>query len=195
VDSLATKVFGNRVNLYVWYDNEFGYACQVVRGRAAFWRVRVCVSPLGFLLSADLLSPSCFHSLTVCSLLLPSVLRSHSDSTHGRDCSPALPEEEHERFGVSFVRSQGTGPTRTLPQRRPGKIGCSAFHRHSSAMRATQTSSILNIRVHCKTRIVPFISPRLCAVVLSLRAHQRCHLCSPTHQHPPTPPPSRVPHT
>mmetsp|Transcript_35373 Transcript_35373/g.88926 ORF Transcript_35373/g.88926 Transcript_35373/m.88926 type:complete len:535 (+) Transcript_35373:139-1743(+) len=31
VDSLATTVFGNRVNLYVWYDNEFGYACQVVR--------------------------------------------------------------------------------------------------------------------------------------------------------------------
>ena len=22
---------GNRVNLYVWYDNEFGYACQVIR--------------------------------------------------------------------------------------------------------------------------------------------------------------------
>ena len=31
VDSLATIVDGNRVVLYVWYDNEFGYSCQVVR--------------------------------------------------------------------------------------------------------------------------------------------------------------------
>ncbi len=31
VDSLATIVQGNRVVLYVWYDNEFGYSCQVVR--------------------------------------------------------------------------------------------------------------------------------------------------------------------
>lgn len=31
VDSLATIVEGNRVVLYVWYDNEFGYSCQVVR--------------------------------------------------------------------------------------------------------------------------------------------------------------------
>ena len=31
VDSLATIVQGNRCNLYVWYDNEFGYSCQVVK--------------------------------------------------------------------------------------------------------------------------------------------------------------------
>ena len=31
VDSLATIVEGNRCVLYVWYDNEFGYSCQVVR--------------------------------------------------------------------------------------------------------------------------------------------------------------------
>jgi glyceraldehyde 3-phosphate dehydrogenase len=30
-DSLATIVNGNRCVLYVWYDNEFGYACQVIR--------------------------------------------------------------------------------------------------------------------------------------------------------------------
>lgn len=31
VDSLATIVQGNHCVLYVWYDNEFGYSCQVVR--------------------------------------------------------------------------------------------------------------------------------------------------------------------
>ncbi len=31
VDSLATIVQGNRCVLYVWYDNEFGYSCQVMR--------------------------------------------------------------------------------------------------------------------------------------------------------------------
>jgi glyceraldehyde 3-phosphate dehydrogenase len=31
VDSLATIAQGNRCVLYVWYDNEFGYSCQVVR--------------------------------------------------------------------------------------------------------------------------------------------------------------------
>lgn len=31
VDSQATIVDGKRVVLYVWYDNEFGYSCQVVR--------------------------------------------------------------------------------------------------------------------------------------------------------------------
>lgn len=30
VDSLATIVDGNRCVLYVWYDNEYGYSCQVV---------------------------------------------------------------------------------------------------------------------------------------------------------------------
>ncbi|MFC4699651.1 glyceraldehyde-3-phosphate dehydrogenase [Glaciecola siphonariae] len=31
VDSQATIVAGNRATLYVWYDNEFGYSCQVLR--------------------------------------------------------------------------------------------------------------------------------------------------------------------
>ena len=31
IDSLATITQGNRCVLYVWYDNEFGYSCQVVR--------------------------------------------------------------------------------------------------------------------------------------------------------------------
>ena len=31
VDGEATLVKDNRVVLYVWYDNEFGYACQVIR--------------------------------------------------------------------------------------------------------------------------------------------------------------------
>jgi glyceraldehyde 3-phosphate dehydrogenase len=31
VDSLATIAEGNHCVLYVWYDNEFGYSCQVVR--------------------------------------------------------------------------------------------------------------------------------------------------------------------
>ncbi len=31
MDSQATIVAGNRATLYVWYDNEFGYSCQVMR--------------------------------------------------------------------------------------------------------------------------------------------------------------------
>ena len=31
VDGLATIVDGTRVVVYVWYDNEFGYSCQVIR--------------------------------------------------------------------------------------------------------------------------------------------------------------------
>ena len=31
VDGEATIVSGNRVNVYVWYDNEYGYSRQVVR--------------------------------------------------------------------------------------------------------------------------------------------------------------------
>ncbi len=31
IDSHATIAEGNRVVLYVWYDNEFGYSCQVIR--------------------------------------------------------------------------------------------------------------------------------------------------------------------
>ena len=30
-DSLATIVNGNSVVVYLWYDNEFGYSCQVFR--------------------------------------------------------------------------------------------------------------------------------------------------------------------
>ena len=31
VDSQATIAEGDHCVLYVWYDNEFGYSCQVVR--------------------------------------------------------------------------------------------------------------------------------------------------------------------
>jgi len=31
IDGCSTLVNGNRAVVYVWYDNEFGYACQVVR--------------------------------------------------------------------------------------------------------------------------------------------------------------------
>ncbi len=31
VDGLATIVDEDRVVVYVWYDNEFGYSCQVIR--------------------------------------------------------------------------------------------------------------------------------------------------------------------
>jgi glyceraldehyde 3-phosphate dehydrogenase len=31
IDSKATIASGRNVVLYVWYDNEFGYSCQVVR--------------------------------------------------------------------------------------------------------------------------------------------------------------------
>lgn len=31
VDAPATIANGRNVVLYVWYDNEFGYSCQVVR--------------------------------------------------------------------------------------------------------------------------------------------------------------------
>jgi glyceraldehyde 3-phosphate dehydrogenase len=31
VDAPRTSYLEQRVNLYVWYDNEFGYSCQVMR--------------------------------------------------------------------------------------------------------------------------------------------------------------------
>ena len=31
VDAGATKVDGDNAILYLWYDNEFGYSCQVIR--------------------------------------------------------------------------------------------------------------------------------------------------------------------
>ncbi|MEZ4445901.1 MAG: glyceraldehyde-3-phosphate dehydrogenase [Polyangiaceae bacterium] len=40
IDSEATIAEGDRVVLYVWYDNEFGYACQVIRLMEALAGVR-----------------------------------------------------------------------------------------------------------------------------------------------------------
>lgn len=31
IDALSTKVHNDQVTLYVWYDNEYGYSCQVTR--------------------------------------------------------------------------------------------------------------------------------------------------------------------
>lgn len=45
VDSQATIVSGNRVILYVWYDNEFGYSCQVMRVASDMVGVRQAVLP------------------------------------------------------------------------------------------------------------------------------------------------------
>lgn len=45
VDSLATIVDGNRCVLYVWYDNEFGYSCQVVRYVARMAGLEMTVIP------------------------------------------------------------------------------------------------------------------------------------------------------
>lgn len=41
VDSQATIVEGDRAVLYVWYDNEFGYSCQVVRVAEAMAGLKV----------------------------------------------------------------------------------------------------------------------------------------------------------
>lgn len=40
IDSVATIVEGNNVILYCWYDNEFGYSCQVVRCLEKFCGVK-----------------------------------------------------------------------------------------------------------------------------------------------------------
>ena len=45
VDSLATIVDGNRCVLYVWYDNEFGYSCQVARYTARMAGLELPVLP------------------------------------------------------------------------------------------------------------------------------------------------------
>ena len=45
VDSLATIVQGNRCVLYVWYDNEFGYSCQVHRVLERMAGIRFAVYP------------------------------------------------------------------------------------------------------------------------------------------------------
>ena len=46
VDSQATIVDGDRAVLYVWYDNEFGYSCQVVRVMLAMADINVPTLPL-----------------------------------------------------------------------------------------------------------------------------------------------------
>ena len=45
VDSTATIVNGNHCVVYVWYDNEFGYACQVLRVMQAMAGVELPVFP------------------------------------------------------------------------------------------------------------------------------------------------------
>ena len=46
VDSQATIVDGDRAVLYVWYDNEFGYSCQVVRVMLEMAEIQVPTLPL-----------------------------------------------------------------------------------------------------------------------------------------------------
>ena len=46
VDSQATIVDGDRAVLYVWYDNEFGYSCQVVRVMSEMAGITVPTLPL-----------------------------------------------------------------------------------------------------------------------------------------------------
>jgi glyceraldehyde 3-phosphate dehydrogenase len=46
VDSQATIVDGDRAVLYVWYDNEFGYSCQVVRVMLAMADINVPTLPV-----------------------------------------------------------------------------------------------------------------------------------------------------
>ncbi|MCO4797754.1 MAG: glyceraldehyde-3-phosphate dehydrogenase [Colwelliaceae bacterium] len=46
VDSQATIVDGDRAVLYVWYDNEFGYSCQVVRVMLEMSGITVPTIPL-----------------------------------------------------------------------------------------------------------------------------------------------------
>jgi glyceraldehyde 3-phosphate dehydrogenase len=46
VDSQATIVDGDRAVLYVWYDNEFGYSCQVVRVMLEMAGIEIPTLPL-----------------------------------------------------------------------------------------------------------------------------------------------------
>jgi glyceraldehyde 3-phosphate dehydrogenase len=46
IDSEATIADGKQVVIYVWYDNEFGYACQVVRVAQKMAGIRYPVIPL-----------------------------------------------------------------------------------------------------------------------------------------------------
>jgi glyceraldehyde 3-phosphate dehydrogenase len=45
IDSHSTIVDGNHVVLYVWYDNEFGYTCQVIRVAHKMGNVKYPVIP------------------------------------------------------------------------------------------------------------------------------------------------------
>lgn len=45
VDGKATIANGNRIVLYVWYDNEFGYSCQVVRVLQKLAKLKIKVFP------------------------------------------------------------------------------------------------------------------------------------------------------
>ena len=47
IDSAATIVNGNRANVYVWYDNEFGYSMQVVRVVQRMAGIRYVTLPAG----------------------------------------------------------------------------------------------------------------------------------------------------
>jgi glyceraldehyde 3-phosphate dehydrogenase len=46
IDSEATIVDGKQVVIYVWYDNEFGYTCQVVRVAQKMANIKYPVIPL-----------------------------------------------------------------------------------------------------------------------------------------------------
>ncbi len=46
VDSQATIAHGNHCVVYVWYDNEYGYSCQVIRVMQAMAGVQLPVYPL-----------------------------------------------------------------------------------------------------------------------------------------------------
>ena len=54
VDSEATIVEGKQVVLYVWYDNEFGYTCQVIRVGQKMAGIRYPVVPAQPLSGTDL---------------------------------------------------------------------------------------------------------------------------------------------
>ncbi|EKO3779712.1 glyceraldehyde-3-phosphate dehydrogenase, partial [Vibrio metschnikovii] len=45
VDGAATIAQGNRCVLYVWYDNEFGYSCQVIHCMEQMMGVRYKTYP------------------------------------------------------------------------------------------------------------------------------------------------------
>jgi glyceraldehyde 3-phosphate dehydrogenase len=52
VDSQATIVADNRATLYIWYDNEFGYSCQVMRVVRDMAGLRYPLVPKGNIIGA-----------------------------------------------------------------------------------------------------------------------------------------------